>query len=93
MGENIPEFNNIPQDKINALKNIVKESENIPSDNLIPFLLNAAGEANKKGITFSDAETELIINTLKLNMSPMERNKLDNIMRLAKIIHGNQNNN
>ena len=88
MNNNIPNFNNISKEKMDLLNKIIKESENVSSENLIPFFMNAANEAKQKGITFSDKETAEIINSLKKNMSPAEISRLENIIRLAKIING-----
>lgn len=77
-------INNISPEKLNFISNIIKQSENIPKDNLISFFLNAAATANAKGIQFSDAETELIINSLKANMTKEQITKLETVRNLAK---------
>ncbi len=84
MNNNIPNINNISPDKINLLSKIIKESKNIPQNEMIPFFLNAAAAAKEKGINFSDKETEIIINSLKSNMSKEQINRLDSIIQLAK---------
>ncbi len=82
-------INGIPAEKLNMLTDIIKQSENVSSDNMIPFFMNAAANANAKGINFSDKETELIINALKTNMTPEQISRLETVRRLAKIIQAN----
>lgn len=79
-------FNNISPEKLNFISDIIKQSENVPQDNMITFFINAAATANAKGINFTDAETELIINSLKANMTKEQINKLETIRNLAKAI-------
>lgn len=87
MNNKIPQFNNISKEKMMLINKIMKESENISSENLIPFFMNATTNAKQQGISFTNKETNEIINSLKKNMTPAEINKLDNIIRLAKIIN------
>lgn len=91
MNNNIPKFNNISNEKMDLLNKIMKESENVSSENIIPFFMSATNEVKQRGITFNDEETNEIINSLKKNMSPAEVSRLENIIRLAKIINGQTN--
>ncbi len=78
----------IAPEKINLLTDILKQSQNVSPDNMVQFLLNATSSANAKGINFTDAETTLIINALKKNMSPAQVNQMDNIIRISRMMHG-----
>lgn len=71
------------------LNEIIKQSETVSADNMIPFFMNAAANANAKGISFSDTETELIIRALKTNMTPEQINRLETVRHLAKMIQAN----
>ena len=84
-------INGISAEKLNMLNDIIRQSEQVSSDNMIPVFLNASATANAKGIHFSDAETELIINALKTNMTPEQINRLEHVRRLAKMIQANNN--
>lgn len=90
MNNSYNNISGISPDKLNLLSEIIKQSENVSSDNLIPFFLNAAATANAKGINFSDSETEIIINALKTNMTNEQISKLDTVRKLAKIISSNR---
>ena len=86
----INNINGISPDKLNILTEIIAQSENISSDNLVPFFLNAAATANSRGINFSDEETDIIINALKTNMTKEQINKLDTVRKLSKMIMSSQ---
>ena len=79
-------INNISPEKLNFISDVIKQSETVYKDNMITFFINAAANANAKGINFTDAETELIINSLKANMTKEQITKLETIRNLAKAI-------
>ena len=81
---NNPLFQSIPPEKQAFLKNFAAQT---PSDNpndLANQLSSAAMSAKSQGLSFSEAETTLLINMLKQNMSPAEQQKADRIIQLAK---------
>ena len=90
---NYNNINGISPEKMNLLTEIIKQSESVSSENLIPFFLNAAATANSKGINFSDTETDVIINALKTNMTIEQKNKLDTVRKLSTMIMANRNQN
>ena len=53
--DNYNNISGISPEKLNLLSEIIRQSENVSSENLIPFFLNAAATANAKGINFSDS--------------------------------------
>ena len=87
-----PGLNGISPEKLNMLTSILSQAESVKSDALIPFFLKSASEANKKGISFSDSETDLILNVLKTRMSKQDIQKIDAIRKLSQIIAKKQAN-
>lgn len=79
-------LNSIPKEKIETLKKIVENSEGIPGTELIAYFLNQTAIANKNGITFSDEETDIIIDVLKSKMTREQIRKVDLIKRLSKMM-------
>lgn len=90
--EKLKSLKGVSPEKVNLISNIIKQSETVSSENLIPFFLNAASTANQRGITFSDEETDLIINCLKTNMTPEQITKIDTVRKLANIISAGKTN-
>ena len=72
---------NISPEKINVLTDILEKSKNVTPDNMVPFLLNAASQVSAKGITFSDEETQLILNTLRKNMNRSQLAQMEHILQ------------
>lgn len=81
---NNPAFSTISPEKQAFLKAFASRPQTNNANDLAKQLSGAAMEAKQKGLRFSDAETSLLINMLKQNMSPEEQQKADRIIQLAK---------
>lgn len=79
-------YQDISKDKLKYISDIIEESKNVNSSNLIPFFLNATKTASEAGISFSDEETDCIIESLKANMTKADQNKIDSIRNMAKLL-------
>lgn len=82
-------YHNISKEKLNYISNVIEESKKVNSENLIPFFINASKNAKEDGITFTDEETDYIINSLKTNMTKADQNKIDTIRTMAKLLVSN----
>lgn len=80
-----PMLNGISQEKLSLLTTILSQSQNKSQNELIPFFLATIQKANSQGISFNDNETDLIINTIKQNMSKEDQDKVDNIRRMSAL--------
>lgn len=87
-----PSLSGISAEKLNLLTEILSQSESLNANALIPFFLSAASNAGKKGISFSDDETDTILNVLKINMSPAEIQKIETIRKMSHMISKKQTN-
>jgi len=87
-----PSLNGISKEKLNILTEILTQAEKKKPEELIPFFLKSSADANSKGISFSDAETDLILSVLKKNMSKKDIQKIDTIRRLSQVIAKKQAN-
>ncbi len=91
MLRNNPELSkHISEDKLDMLGGLLNNSGNLTPEALIPFLLNSASNAANNGKDFTNAETELIINVLKKNMSPKDVQKIDMIRNIAGMMTANR---
>lgn len=81
-----PDLRGISPDKLNLLTSILSQAQNKTPNELIPFFLAASQKANSQGVSFNDNETDVIINTLKQNMSPEDQNKIESIRKLSQVI-------
>ncbi len=79
---NNPALNNISQDKLNFLLQFANENSNKNPKDMIPLFLAASSSAKKKGMTFSGAESALILEIMKQNMNEEEKKKTDMIVNM-----------
>lgn len=66
---------------INNFANIARGKS---SDEILPLLLAVSNKAKKEGISFTQDETNAIINILRNDMSPEQQGKLDLFMQMLK---------
>lgn len=79
-------FNDIDPKKTQLINDVIQQSKNLSSDQLIPFFLSAAANAQNNGITFSESETDIILNALKANMTPAQASQIDTVRRLSSMV-------
>lgn len=84
--KNNPALKDISTEKLELLVTLVTKAETLKQNELMPFFLSITKEANSKGVSFNDAETEVILNVLKKKMSPADIKKIDMIRNLTNMI-------
>lgn len=80
-----PALNDISPEKLQFLMDFA--TQNQPGGDpkaMASTMMNAASTARKQGMTFSDTETELLVEILKQNMSEAERQKADQMIKLMR---------
>lgn len=88
---NNPMLKNIDPIKLSILNEFASEAERKNPNELLPFFMASMQNANTKGISFNDSETELILNVLKKRMSSQDIKKIETIRNLSKIIAAKAN--
>ena len=91
MMNNMDWINNSNLQKINPqklllLNQLLGQANFKSKEELIPFFIAASSKASDMGMTYTEDETNLIINVLKENMSEEEKTKIETIRNLAKMI-------
>ena len=71
------EFQNLHPVKQQILQEFTKNNKNFSTDTLLPKLMNINKELSKRNLSFTKEETILLINIMKENMTPQERQKVD----------------
>lgn len=71
-------------EKIQFLTNLTAQIDKTPKNQLLPKFLSLTMEANQRGISFSDQETDLLVGILSTYMNPADRGKLDTLKMLSK---------
>lgn len=81
---NNAQLKNISPEKLKFLMEMTqKNSGNTPQD-MMAALMAASSAAQKSGVSFDSNESNLIIEVLKQNMSPADRQKADLILNMMK---------
>ncbi|MBQ6814906.1 MAG: hypothetical protein IJP13_05155 [Lachnospiraceae bacterium] len=84
--KNNPALKDISEAKLELLISLVTKAETLKQNELMPFFLSITKQASDKGMSFNDAETEIILNVLKKKMSPADIKKIDMIRNLSRMI-------
>ena len=84
--KNNPALKDISPEKLEILVSLVSKAETLKQNELMPFFLSITKEAGSKGVSFNDAETEIILNVLKKKMSSADIKKIDMIKNLTRMI-------
>lgn len=77
-----PEFNRLHPVKQQIIKEVAKNNQHTSPETMLPKILSINKELTKRNLNFTKEETTLLINIMKENMSPAERQKVDMLMGL-----------
>lgn len=83
---NHPKLQQIDAKKLSLIQSLVKQAETKTPEEILPFFLAVNTKANEMGISFNDAETEIILDALKPKMSSSDIKKIDMIRNFAKMM-------
>lgn len=75
-----PEFNRLHPVKKQLIKELVQNNQNASPEAVLPQILSINRELSKRNLNFTKSETTLLVNMLKQNMAPEERQKVDMLM-------------
>ena len=73
--------------KLDMLQQLASQGAGKSPSDLLPFIMNAASQGKKSGLSFNPNEIDTIIEVLKMGKSPKERAKLDQVVNLMKMMH------
>lgn len=79
-----PRVKTMQPEKIQFLTDLTAQIEKTPKNKLMPKFLSLTMEANQRGISFSDQETDLLVGILSNYMSPADRGKIDTLRMLSR---------
>lgn len=77
-----PALKKMDSQKLKWLENLADQTARQKPDNILPFLLAVNSHAKKKGIRFTDEETDVILCVLKENMTPEEQKRVDSLRKM-----------
>lgn len=80
--KNHPTLKKMDAEKLNWLEKLADQTAKQKPDNILPFLLAVNANAKKKGIRFTDEETDVILCVLRENMTPEEQKRVDSLRKM-----------
>ena len=81
-----PKLSQMDRGKLDMLSQLAMQGSQKSPSELLPFIMNAAAQGKQTGMNFSGSEIDTIIQVLKAGKSPEEVKKLDQVIRLMKMI-------
>ena len=81
---NNPSLKDIDPAKLKMLLALSEQGQGKSQKELLPFLLAAANRSKQNGMSFSSAETDAIIEVMKIGKSPQEMQKIEQLRSLMK---------
>lgn len=82
--KNDPRLANMDPVKLQYIETLAKQLSSQSKEQLLPALLSLQADAKKNRISFTDAETELLVSIITANMPPDEKKKIEMLHILAK---------
>lgn len=79
-----PRLRMMNPEKLKCLTEFADRIRSLPKEQVLPAFTALQLETARKGLAFSDQETELLVSVLSANMTPTERKRLETLRILAK---------
>ena len=81
-----PKLAGMDRSKLDMLQQMAQQGAGKSPSDLLPFIMNAAAKGKSAGLRFNPNEINTIIEVLKMGKSPQEREKLDQVVNLMKMM-------
>lgn len=78
-----PVLNGISNEKLEVLTKIIEGAKGMEPKQMFTYFIQQSNMAGKKGINFTNAETDLILNVLKEGMTPEEIKRIDMVKQIV----------
>lgn len=79
-----PRLNQMNKEKLDYLTSMVAEIKTMKKDQLVSAFATMQMDAMKKGMNFTNDETDLIASVLSAEMTPADRKRMESLRTLAK---------
>lgn len=81
---NNPALGGIDPAKLRMLSSLAEQAQGKSQNELLPFLMAAMSQSQSGGMSFSSAETEAIINVMKIGKTPWQIQKIDRMCAMIR---------
>lgn len=77
-----PEFQKLHPVKQQIISEVLRNHTNASPEAILPKVLSLDKELAKRNLRFTKDETSMLINAMKMNMTPAEQQKIDMLMNM-----------
>ncbi len=81
---NNPALGGIDPAKLQMLSSLAEQAQGKSQNELLPFLMAAMSQSQSNHMSFNSAETEAIINVMKIGKSPQQIQQIDRMCAMIK---------
>ena len=81
---NNPALGGIDPAKLQMLSSLAAQAHGKSQNELLPFLMAAMSQSQSNHMSFNSAETEAIINVMKMGKSPQQIQQIDRMIAMVK---------
>ena len=85
-----PILEGISNEKLEMLTKIIEGAKGMEPKLMLTYFIQQSNTAGKQGINFTNAETDLILNVLKEDMSPEEIKRIDMVKKIVSMVGKNK---
>ena len=86
--KNNPEFSSINPQKLELIDEFVQQNKGKKLQELIPQFIALKSKMIQKGLSFTPAESDLMLNVLKQSMTPEEQKRVE---QMQNMVHTKKN--
>lgn len=86
--KNNPEFSSINPQKLELIDEFVQQNKGKKVQELIPQFIALKSKMIQKGLSFTPAESDLMLNVLKQSMTPEEQKRVE---QMQNMVHNKKN--
>ena len=81
---NNPALGGIDPAKLQMLSSLAEQAQGKSQNELLPFLMAAMTQSQSNHMSFNSAETDAIINVMKIGKSPQQIQQIDRMIAMVK---------
>ncbi len=81
---NNPALGGIDPEKLQMLSSLAEQAQGKSQNELLPFLMAAMSQSQSNHMSFDSAETEAIINVMKIGKTPRQIQKIDRMCEMIR---------
>lgn len=81
---NNPALGGIDPAKLQMLSSLAEQAQGKSQNELLPFLMAAMTQSQSNHMSFNSAETDAIINVMKMGKSPQQIQQIDRMIAMVK---------